>query len=518
MNQEFQIRKIAGTSILRKVTTCVKAVAMFAALLISPANAQTVDDAGITAAVEREFLYDDAVPFNRISVNTADGIVTLTGVVTNLTARNQADALASIVKGVRAVVNRIDIEATDRTPEEIERALAQAISMDPVTDRYEIDVSVDALGVASLRGETQSWAERSLAETVAASVAGVTRVANELTVDLGRAHRGPGEIAAEISRRMRWDVRIDDSLVNVLARDGGRVILSGTVGSLAEKRHAEELAWVTGVNAVDSSALNVERWARDDDLRRDKYGAQIADSEVREALELALRYDPRVFREPVTVRVRDGVVWLTGEVGNLAASTAAENDARNTVGVRRVHNHLKVSSREVSFDDATIEQHARDILRGRGLLNPSIQLSLTDGGAVLKGDVASITDYWQVNHVVESISGIEELHNYMTVRNQPPRIATQWYSSPRGVRMPGPYLAGPGFHRKTDRELHEDVESEFFWSPFVDGDEVMFDVENGTVTLHGTVETRKDAQAAVLNAYEAGALEVEDQLIVRTAQ
>jgi len=495
-------RKYAGRSI-------VAAIAVFVSL---SAAAESIPDTDIMTAVEREFLYDDAVPFNRIAVHSENGVITLTGQVSSLAARSQAEALAGIVKGVRSVVNRLSVAPSGRSAEEIEAALRQALSMDPATDRYEIDVSVDPNGVATLTGQAESWAERSLANTVAATVAGVSRIENELTVDSDRLYRGPGEISDEIEERLRWDVRIDDSLISVLVQDGGRVLLSGTVGSLAEKRHAERLAWVNGVQSVDASNLDVERWARDDDLRRDKYPAELMDEDIRSALELALSYDPRVLEEPVHIRVQNGHVWLYGDVDNLAASSAAARDAMNTVGVERVYNHLRIRKSELTDDD--IAELAKNALRGRGLLSDSVSLTVDDGRARLEGDVDSLVDYWQMNQAVETIRGVEELRNDLTVRDQVPRLATYWYGYfPRGVATsPGPSFIGPGFHAKTDRELYEDVESELFWSPFVDLDDIDFDVDDGTVTLRGMVESRREADAATLNAYQAGAAVVRNEL------
>jgi osmotically-inducible protein OsmY len=489
-------------------------VAIGALGMVAGAAAQSISDTEIMTAVEREYLYDDAVPFNRIDVHSEDGVITLTGQVPNLAARSQAEALAGIVKGVRSVVNRLNVAPSTRSAQEVEMALRQALSMDPATDRYEVDVSVDSNGVATLTGTTESWAERALTEQVAGTVAGVSRIENELTVDADLAHRGPGEISNEIEQRMRWDVRIDDSLVNVLVQDGGRVVLSGTVGSFAEKQHAEQLAWVNGVRSVDGTAVEVERWARDDDLRRNKYNTEMSDNALEAALMLALSYDPRVLEELVSVRVQDGHVWLYGEVDNLAASAAAARDARNTVGVDRVYNHLRV--RRAVLTDRAIEDLARNALRGRGLLSDSVQMAVRDGRAHLRGDVDSLVEYWQINQTVESVRGVEELRNDLTVRDQIPRMATYWFGYfPRGVTAtPGPEFIGPGFHAKTDRELHEDVASELFWSPFVDRDDIDFDVDDGTVTLRGTVESLREADAATLNAYQAGAAVVRNKLTI----
>jgi len=66
----------------------------------------------------------------------------------------------------------------------------------------------------------------------------------------------------------------------------------------------------------------------------------------------------------------------------------------------------------------------------------------------------------------------------------------------------------------TDREIHEQVESELFWSPFVDSDSVTVSVDDGAVTLSGTVDSAREYQAAQVNAYQGGALSVDNDLVL----
>jgi hypothetical protein len=89
------------------------------------------------------------------------------------------------------------------------------------------------------------------------------------------------------------NARVNDSLINVRVLDGARVMISGTVGSLAEKNLVEDLASIQGAQSVDVSHLEVRPWAKDEDLRRGKYVPK-SDAVVRAALEKVLQYDPRV--------------------------------------------------------------------------------------------------------------------------------------------------------------------------------------------------------------------------------
>ncbi len=478
-------------------------IALTTPLWSAPLPATTVSDAGITTAVEQEYLRNAAVPFNRIDVATEDGIVTLTGRVDNLAARRQAESLTGIVKGVRACINRITVETIDISPNQLAANVRDAWKADPATDAYEIDVTADAMGGITLQGSVDSWAEKTLVETVATTVPGVTEIHNQLTVEEGPVYGAESEIADHIRGRLRWDVRVDDSLIKVLVREGGRVTLSGTVGSLAEKKHAERLAHVENVRSVDVTSLNVERWARDEDLRRGKYDVR-SDEQISAALTTTLAYDPRVLRAPIEARVEDGTVWLRGSVADLLAKKAAERDARNTVGVHRVVNLLKVRP-DVRTDDA-ISQSVVNALRGRGVLEDNeIRATVNDGEVWLSGDVGSARTYWSADRAASAVRGVEELHNDLTVRGRVPAFAAYSYG-------PEPKEIAPPRALGTDREIYAAIRSELFWSPFVDEDNVTILVDDGVVTLNGTVASLRERRAANENAIEGGARTVLNHL------
>ncbi|MFG0318089.1 MAG: BON domain-containing protein, partial [Planctomycetota bacterium JB042] len=65
-----------------------------------------------------------------------------------------------------------------------------------------------------------------------------------------------------------------------------------------------------------------------------------------------------------------------------------------------------------------------------------------------------------------------------------------------------------------DAELEEDVESELYWSPFVDSSGIEVDVLDGVVTLSGVARTWAEIRAAERNAREAGARHVRNRLTV----
>lgn len=485
-------------------------IAMIGAVLMwAPCASAATDDSDISSAIAHEFLHDDAVPFDRISIDGEDGVVTLEGQVSNIGAKAQAEQLAAIVKGVRSVTNLIEVEPQPVRGPVLAQRIYDALQADPATEAYQIEAETGTAGRVILIGEVDSWAERSLAEHVVMTVAGVTAIDNQLTVSDAFTYRHEADIGDEIRGRLRWDVRVDDSLIDVLAREGGRVTLSGTVGSLAEKQRAVQLAHVTGVSRVDAEHLDVERWARDEDLRRGKYEAK-SDAEISAALERALAYDPRVLGAEIHVRVEAGTAWLTGAVDHLHAKTAAAADAMDTVGVDHVVNHLQVKP-EVLTDQAITEQ-IENGLRSEGLMTGNdIVVSVQDRSARLTGDVDTSVEYWQANRIASRARGLESLENDLTIGGKTPTLVGYWSGFyPRVTESQSLDQHGAA----TDRQIHENVRSELFWSPFVNEDAVAIDVEDGAVTLTGTVSSKRERTAATDNAFEGGAVTVRNDLTI----
>ena len=493
-----------------RLTSAVAGLALATVTLLSgAATTSPPSDAAITDAVQHELAHEEIVPFNRVDVTTQDGIVTLTGSVSTLAARIQAEQRTSIVRGVRSIIDDIKVDTT-RQARQVETGVKAALADDPATDAYEVDVRAAADGAITLTGTVDSWAEKRLAETVAATVPGVTSITNELSVEPAPAFGGEGELAGVIRGRLHWDARVNDSLIHVLAMDGGRVLLSGTVGSLAEKRLATELAHVQGVQSVEASHLEVEPWANNAKLHR---GAQppVSDKDVRAAVAQALKFDPRVLSAPIDVRVKNGTVWLNGAVDNLLSKRSAKRDAQNTLGVDRVVNYLKV--RPAVLSDSAITELITNSLRGRGLLDDNdIHVTVKDRRARLTGDVGDSLEYWQVDALASRARGLEEVENDVTVRGRTPLASEHPYSLyPKTYYVPD---VPHDYRVPTDREIYDAVESELFWSPFVDSDAVSIDVSDGVVTLTGEVGSRHERELAADNAIEGGALAVDNDLTV----
>lgn len=491
------------------------ALALVLAAGAAPAWGATtkITDANVRDAVEDAIFFDKAVPFDKIDVTCNDGVVSLTGKTNNLLAKHRAARLAETIKGVRSVVNRIDVKPPKmRTANEIKRDVEGALLSDPATDSYEVVVMANSDGRVTLSGTVESWQEKQLVDKVTKSVRGVTEVDNNLSVDY-RVERADYEIVPEIEQALRWNALVSHNLIDVSV-DDGKVTLSGTVGSAAEKRQARYDAWVAGVTDVDDSQLKVREWAHDSDRREATLAVDISSSAISKAVDAANTRDPRVSSFNVTSVVDGSVVTLRGKVDNLKAKQAAAENARNTVGVSRVVNRLKVCPTQ-DPSATELESAVADALRRDPYVDRyEIDVNVVDDTAYLAGTVDSYFEKAQAEDAAARVNGVVSVSNAILVADTSWPIVYDpyvydWYAYDYGWYDYEPTLA-----IETDADIRDEIQDEMWWSPFVDSDEVSVTVNDGIATLTGTVDSWTERRVATGNALEGGAISVNNNLSV----
>ena len=474
---------------------------------ISQLAANELSDQEITNAVNSELMLNATTPSYMIDVSTSEGIVTLSGSVDNILAKDRAVKIARTVKGVRAVVNNVEVDTPDRPDSKLKREVENALLNDPATDSYQVSV-VAANGYVTLDGTVDSWQEKQLAAHVTKGVKGVKEVVNDLEIDYPE-ERTDFEIRQDIAQNLEYDVRIDDGLID-LAVDNGNVALSGTVGSANEHYLAVTDAWVMGVNSVDADDLSVERWARDEDMRQNKY-VDKTDEEVEEAVEDALLYDPRVYSFNPTVTVNDGIVTLTGEVDNLKAKRAAGQDAKNVVGVFGVNNHLKVRPAFVPGDAELEDDIAQAVAKDPVLEREEIDITANNGIVYLNGSVNSYFEKLEAEDVASKVSGVLAVENNLGVADEDDYYNYNYYG---WNTLYPPVQVDVDDSPKTDEEIEENIQNQLWWSPYVNQDDISVEVSAKTAVLEGAVKTRREKVYAEINAMEGGASDVVNNIEV----
>jgi osmotically-inducible protein OsmY len=471
-----------------------------------------ITDSGITTAVEKGLIMEKGVSPNDVDVATSQGIVTLSGSVNDLLAKDRAVKIAESIRGVLGVIDRTTVTPVSRPDEDIRKDILTALLQDPATESYQVTVSVkDA--VATLTGTVGSRAEKQLAARVAEGVKGVKEVRNGVMINY-LAKRTDSEITTDIKARLQWDIWINGGVINPVVKNGN-VTLTGTVGSVISDSRAFDDAWVNGVMSVDASGLKVDPNVRLDAQRKFKDAIR-SDSEIKQAVLAALRLDPRVMAFSPDVNVEDGVVILGGEVGNSKAKTAADQDAMGIVGVWRVDNLLKVRLKEWP-SDAEIQKQLKAALAWDPLLDSStIDAAVINRVAYLSGGVDSNFQKAEAQDVASRIKGVAEIRNHLKVEPDFSIVYYDWPYYSYYYDQPPYFVSEIGPQPNlSDEQIKKNIEDAFFWSPFVHSDDITVTVDGGVATLTGTVGTWIGYGEADNDAHKSGASVVLNRLKVK---
>lgn len=469
---------------------------------------QTIEDATIAATIQCEYIIENKPWYNDVDVTVKNGAATLSGETATLRNKRVAETLASTVRGVTSINNNIKVQPRKAVvSSELEESIKRALLINTATESFEIGVAADDQGNVTLTGEVASYAERSLAENVAASTRGVRAIENQISVQYPE-DRVASEVRQDILETYKFDALIDASNIDVSVKDSA-VILSGRVGSMAEKQRAMMSAYVNGVQSVNDSGLTV-----DTNYERVGSSAALSNDQVQSAIENKLLLSPEVNSLNVETFVyNDGRAQLTGEVPTLKAKHTAERLAGETAGVRRVDNYLRVEPLTQPDDKQIKRQITQALLDNSATEFYEIDTTVDDGSVTLTGEVDSYLEKWEASRAVASIRGVQSIDNQIDVDQ-----ATSWFYYDPYVY---PDVLPDANEQPTDRttlttddDIAEDIESQFFWSPFVDSDDINVSVDAGVARLTGTVEDFAERRSATENAFEGGAILVDNDLIV----
>lgn len=348
-------------------------------------------DTAIATEIRGRFYGDDMVRGRYLEVHVNEGAVTLAGAVDTDEARRRAEQLAEEVDGVRNVQNRLDVTTEDRqaaggtrTDDRddvnagwITTKIQAQYFMTPDVRARGVDVTTSDTGVVTLAGEVESQESRRRAEEIARQTDGVRQVENQLRVvpEDTRSADAPSTDARQGTETDRTDVaaRPDSEPVNdgwlttkiqskyfldtdVAGRridvdsNDGVVTLSGEVRSEAERRQAVAIARNTdGVRDVTDRLRIVPDRDADEDRRvgttaeRRESDQPIEDTWITTKIQSKFFLEGDVKGRDIDVTTRNGVVTLTGNVESEVAQRTAEAIARETNGVTRVVNQLRIA-------------------------------------------------------------------------------------------------------------------------------------------------------------------------------
>lgn len=139
-------------------------------------------DEDLATAIRHAFMWNGLVPHERITTTVRSGFLTLEGAANTWNERQEAEATAQRITGVKGITNRIAIIAKAIDASAIKQRIENALERQAEYEAKRIGVyAVD--GVVTLTGAVRSWAEKNAVERVAWATDGVSRVDDQTTID-----------------------------------------------------------------------------------------------------------------------------------------------------------------------------------------------------------------------------------------------------------------------------------------------------------------------------------------------
>jgi len=446
-----------------------------------------LSDREIRLAVENELLASQAIKSRRIRVLVEDGVVTLAGRMRNLLEDDIAIGLTRRVRGVRSVIDQLEINRSDRNDATLLKDVEAALASDPGMRDLKVLVAVKD-GTAELTGEVPSYGAKILAGNVVRGVVGILDLYDKLTV-LHVLKLSDADLKQEITELLKYAVELDQIHLDVAVKEGV-VVLNGAVTTDFQRSAAEQLAWRVGAKDVDVRGIHVDWKHANPELRTKRY-KQATDEQICDAVTRALKYDPRVLSFHPDVNVKNGVVTLSGAVEDLAASRAAERVAQFTVGVRQVVNHINVEWTKTAPTDEEIAEYTMAAMhRDPYLDDEEIIVDVENAHVELHGIVESDFEKNHAEWTASRQKAVVHVDNYLNVR-------AKWVP-------------------KTDELITQALKDQIELM-FVNDQEnlVTFKVMDGVALMEGSVETWYMWQNALDAAMTAGAREPHMMIEVR---
>jgi osmotically-inducible protein OsmY len=234
------------------------------------------------------------------------------------------------MKPVITKVPTPEVEQGSVKDDDLTSHVAAEFSWDPQVDSDAVEISA-ASGTVTLRGIVASLRLKRAGGEAAARVRGVTRVANELQVQIPDTdQRDDEDLRGDVLEALMLDSSVPMT-VDAQARDG-LIILTGTARWHYQREAAEfRTANVPGVAGID----NASTLTQTPDAR-----------EAQDAIGAAFRRDAALEADGLSVETfGDGLVILSGTASSLAAHDHAVAAAWSAPGVTQVDDRIRVESR-----------------------------------------------------------------------------------------------------------------------------------------------------------------------------
>jgi hyperosmotically inducible periplasmic protein len=292
-------------------------VALFltAAPLYADEADSRIENSAENSYVFKKYLKDDAV-----QVSSKDGVVTLTGTVSQQNHKTLAEETVSSLPGVKSVDNKLNIKGegegvAEQTDGWLALKVKTALFFHRDVNAFKTKVDVNE-GVVTLTGEAANQAQKDLVTEYAKDIDGVKDVKNNMTVvDTDKAD----DKVREVKKEAQEDVQE--------AKDEARKAKEETREAKADARDA-------GRDRKDDTA----------DTEREEAEEMVDDASISAQAKMTLLFHRSTSGLRTKVHTEDGVVTLTGTAKSSAEKELATKLVSDVRGVKNVVNNMDVNN------------------------------------------------------------------------------------------------------------------------------------------------------------------------------
>ncbi|HBC88414.1 MAG TPA: transport-associated protein [Lentisphaeria bacterium] len=244
----------------RTICHLVSAAVMAAMFVTSvPLFASEADDGMIESLFKKTYVYKNVLKNDAVKCEAKDGVVTLTGTVSDETYKVLAQETVECLPGVSRVDNKLAIK-DGVSPESGDTLIRRKINLALLVHRS-VNLSKTVVevkdGVVTLKGEASNLAQKELTAEYAKDIDGVKDVKNEMTLAViaEPAERTEGQkiddasVAAQVKTALSTHRSTSAVRTKIEVRDGD-VTLTGIARNEAEKSLVTKL--VTDIQGVTS--------------------------------------------------------------------------------------------------------------------------------------------------------------------------------------------------------------------------------------------------------------------------
>jgi osmotically-inducible protein OsmY len=211
-------------------------------------------DSQLQRDVIDELAWDPSIDHAHIGVAAKDGVVTLSGFVSNYLQKMATQHAAERVQGVQGIAEDLKVRYPSdpkTTDSEVARRILDLFAWDVAIPNDKIKVTVEQ-GWVTLTGAVDWNYQKDAARKASGRITGVIGVSNQIVVNNAFL---VGDVRALIMAAFKRSATADASALSVTAV-GSTVKLGGNVHGRHERQVAERTAWAApGVHFVEDNIV-----------------------------------------------------------------------------------------------------------------------------------------------------------------------------------------------------------------------------------------------------------------------